>query len=72
MATDQQITSLSEAAVELGTRPLVIGELVRSLGIQPKPVPRNGNAKGLDPSDMKRLRRALGKEETSPASQAVR
>lgn len=58
---DLKITLFGEAATELDTTYAVIAGLVKALGIQPKPVPYNGNAKGLDRADMRRLRHALGR-----------
>lgn len=59
------LTLFGEAASELETTYAVVSGLVKALGIEPKPVPFNGNAKGLDPGDMARLRRALGKGRSS-------
>ena len=61
------IRTIIEAANELGTSRKVVGELVRILGIVTVPVPRNGNAKGLDESAMRRLRTALGQTKRRPA-----
>lgn len=54
-----EIVTLTEAAQELNTDPLTISGLVKLLRIEPKPVPRNGNAKGLDRADLRRIRRAI-------------
>lgn len=59
------LTTFGEAAVELETTIAVISGLVLALGLNPKPVPRNGNAKGLNDKDMNKLRRALGKNRRS-------
>jgi len=59
-----QITTFGEAAEELGTNYAVISHCVKRLKITPKPVPRNGRAKGLDRMDMRRLRRMLGSPES--------
>lgn len=55
-----QIKTFGEAAAELGTTYAVISGLVKAHGLTPKPVPHNGNAKGLDRRDIAVLRRALG------------
>jgi hypothetical protein len=55
------LTLYGEAAAELGTDIAVVRGLVKARGITPKPVPHNGNAKGLDRGDMAILRRALGR-----------
>lgn len=60
-ATTTDILTIKEAAVELETTVATIRGLVRAHEIEPKPVPRNGNAKGLDEADMAILRRALGR-----------
>ena len=62
-----EIITLTEAAQQIETDPVTLSGLVKLLQIQPKPVPRNGNAKGLDRSDMKRIRRAI-KAGQSPAA----
>jgi hypothetical protein len=54
-----EVTTFGEAAADLDTTYAVIAGLVKALQITPKPVPRNGNAKGLDRQDMRALRRAL-------------
>lgn len=53
------LLTYKEAADRFGVLPLTIRDLARRLGIVPKPVPRNGNAKGLDASDVERIRKAL-------------
>jgi hypothetical protein len=53
------LVSYSEAARSLRVSRHTVAELAERLGIMPKPVPWNGNAKGLDPADVDRLRRAL-------------
>lgn len=53
------LLTYKEAAKVLDVGPMTVRDLVRRLGIVPKPVPRNGNAKGLDASDVVRIRRAL-------------
>jgi hypothetical protein len=71
---DCKLTLYGEAANELETTYAVISGLVRSLGIVPKTVPHNGNAKGLDRKDMARLRRALGRgrrNRSRPSSSAA-
>jgi hypothetical protein len=55
----EPITTLGEAAVELGVKPNTIGDLVKKLGIKPVTVPRNGNAKGLTRAHMKLIRERL-------------
>lgn len=66
-----EVLTFKEAAARLGVYHYTVSDLVRHLGIEPKPVPRNGNAKGLDAADLKRIRRALGmsrKAEPQPAA----
>jgi hypothetical protein len=58
--TAMETVSLTEAAEILGVDFRVVSGLVKALKIEPKPVKRNGKAKGLDVADMARLRRALG------------
>lgn len=65
------ITTYSEAAVELGTTIAVVSGLVDAWGLTPKPVPRNGKAKGLDARDMAVLRRALGLRKGERVRRAV-
>jgi hypothetical protein len=62
-----ELMTIKEAAAELNTTVATIRGLVRAHGIVPKPVPRNGNAKGLDESDMATLRRSLGRDVSPPA-----
>jgi hypothetical protein len=72
---DLKLTLFGEAATELSTTYAVVSGLVKSLGIEPKPVPYNGNAKGLDRKDMAQLRRALGqgrRRSKAPASVQAR
>lgn len=66
MRTD--ITTYGEAAVLFEVRPTTLGELAGRLGIKPKRVPRNGNAKGLDAADIKRLSKVLGPPRDRAAS----
>jgi hypothetical protein len=54
-----QILIMREARQELGIQRETLTDLVRKLEIIPKDVPYNGNAKGLDQADMRRIRRAL-------------
>lgn len=54
------LITLSEAAPILGVSRQTVSELARRLGIETKPMPLNGRAKGLDEADMRRLRKALG------------
>jgi hypothetical protein len=63
------LTLYGEAAAELGTTYAAIAAIVKAHGITPKPVPRNGNAKGLDRRDMRVLRKALGMPARQPARQ---
>lgn len=51
------VTSFSQAAVELGIDRRLLADLVRRLKITPKPMP--GSAKGLTPSDVRLIRKAL-------------
>lgn len=60
------IWTYKEAGAELGIGPAAISALVRYHGIAPKPVPRNGKAKGLDEADMHVLRRVLGVRSRRP------
>lgn len=60
MSSKATITTFGEAAVAFGVRPQTIGDLAPRLGISPKRVPRNGNAKGLDAADLRRLEKILG------------
>jgi hypothetical protein len=55
----EPIVTFTEAAEALGVKPNTIGDLVRKLGIRPTSVPRNGNAKGLTPADMRLIRERL-------------
>lgn len=57
---DLNLTLFGEAASELGTTYAVVSGLVKSLGIEPKPVPHVARGKGLDRNDMAQLRRAMG------------
>jgi len=54
------ILTFTDAGKILGVAPAVVSALVKTHGLQPKPVPRNGKAKGLDRADMRVLRKALG------------
>ena len=60
MIDQATLTTYGEAAVALGVSPNTIGDLAKFLQIRPKPVRHNGNAKGLDPDDLQRIRKALG------------
>lgn len=60
-----QLWTFREAARELETTVATIRGLVRAHGLHTLPVPRNGNAKGLDESHMAVLRRALGRTPSS-------
>lgn len=62
----RNLITLSEAAPILGVSRQTVSELARRLGIETKPMPLNGRAKGLDEADMRRLKKALG----IPAGQA--
>lgn len=55
-----QIVTYGEAAEEFGASYETISNIARGHGLTPKPVPRNGNAKGLDRKDMAVIRKALG------------
>lgn len=59
MPESPAIITHGEAAVMFGVRPQTIGDLTRLHRLTAKPVPRNGNAKGLDEKDMRLLRRLL-------------
>ncbi len=49
-----------EAKEVLGLRyQTTITDMVEKLGLTPKPIRRNGAAKGLDRSDLAKMRRAL-------------
>ena len=52
--------SYSEVAEELGIRRQTVTDLVDKLGLTWKPIRTNRKAKGLDPTDVRRIRRALG------------
>ncbi len=58
--SSEAIVTYGEAAVAFAVRPQTIGDLAPRIGIQPKRVPRNGNAKGLDKADVARLSKILG------------
>ncbi len=58
-ATNRVTISYSEAARRLETDRKAIATAVRILKIDPKPVPSNGQGKGLDSADIARIRRAL-------------
>jgi transposase len=51
--------SQAQAAEQLGVSVPTIRDISRRFGIEPKDVPSNGKAKGLDEKDMKVIRRAL-------------
>ncbi len=55
---EKGLWTFTEAARECGVYPVTIGDLVRVLGITPKAM-TNGQAKGLDATDMRMIRRAL-------------
>ncbi len=59
-----RLWTLTEAACTFRTERAVIRGLVVAHGLQTKVIPLNGNAKGLDASDMAILARALNQ---SPA-----
>ena len=54
--------TIREAARDLGTEEATVRGLVRAWRVQFHPVPRQGNAKGLDSATMRRLRRVLKPE----------
>lgn len=66
----EEVTTFGEAAADLDTTYAVIAGLVKALKITPKPVPRNGNAKGLDRQDMRALRKVLRSRSTSDSDPA--
>ncbi len=66
------LISFKEASESLGFKyPMTIRDVVDTLGINPKPFPYNGNAKGLDSDDMRTLRRALGKPTRRKSAAAI-
>jgi len=56
----QSLITLTEAGELLDISRQTVSELARRLGIVTKPIRYNARARGLDESDMKRLRKALG------------
>jgi hypothetical protein len=53
------LLTFTGAGRQLGINRQTVADLVERLGIATKPVPWNGNAKGLDRADFERLSRAL-------------
>jgi hypothetical protein len=53
------VLTFTDAAAVLKTDVRTVRGLVELLGIVTKPVPRNGNARGLDARDMKAIREAI-------------
>ena len=53
------LKTLGDAAKEFGCTHHTIRFLINQLGIVPKKVPHSPNGKGLDPSDLRAIRRAL-------------
>lgn len=53
------IKTYGEVAAELGVRYEVISTLVEAHGLTPKRVPHSGAGKGLDPDDIRVIRKAL-------------
>jgi len=53
------LVTFGELATLIKVNPTTISDIVRCKGIKPKRVPRNGNAKGLDPPAVKVIRDAL-------------
>ena len=52
--------SYREVAEMLGVRRSTVSDLVRTLGIEWKPIRANHRAKGLAPADVKKIKKALG------------
>lgn len=63
--TVEPIYTFGEAARVLGISPDAVAPIAVGLEITHKPVPHNGKAKGLDRSDMAKMRRFLKREETA-------
>lgn len=61
-----RIYTFVEAGRELNIDRQVVAGLVKAHAITPKPVPRNGAAKGLDERDMRVIRKALGLRVRAP------
>jgi hypothetical protein len=58
----QKIYTFSDVQKILGLKyPQSVAEMVERMGLEVKPVGRNGNAKGLDLEDIRILRRRLRK-----------
>jgi hypothetical protein len=55
------LVSYIGAARILETDRKTVAGLVKALGITPKSISTNGKAKGLDQTDLRRLRKALGR-----------
>ncbi len=55
---DNCLSSYSDAGRAFGVHRTTVADLVRVLGIVPKY--KKSNAKGLDPSDLRRLAKVLG------------
>jgi len=58
----EQLWTITDAASLFGTTVATIRGLIQAHGIETKPVPRNGKARGLNYSDMQVLALALGRQ----------
>jgi hypothetical protein len=63
--SENGLMSINEASRVLGVNRVTISDLVRNIGIQTKPM-SNGKAKGLDATDLRTLRKALGMTRREP------
>lgn len=55
------IRTTKDVAAEFGTTVATVRGIIRARGIITKPVPYNGNGKGLDAKDRAIIARALGR-----------
>lgn len=56
----KEVITIRDAAKRLGLFHHTVTDLVRTLGIEPKPIPYSPRGKGLDAADIRRIRRAAG------------
>jgi RNase P/RNase MRP subunit p30 len=68
----KNIFTFSEVQSMLGLRyPQSVRDLVEQIGLTAKPVPYNGNARGLDTEDVRLLRERLSRFEVTTGATSV-